>query len=125
MICVAFPTIMDGLVLRWYTDQAAWDRSREIASASRNCCVIQADCSPEIRRLADQAHSYLAVEYAAHLHPSLDVRRWATHHPRTMFSRELVALYEETKKPAQSCNDVQRASEGTDAKSLNPHNGGH
>jgi hypothetical protein len=30
----------------------------------------------------------------------------------------------ETTKPAQSCNDVQRASVGTDTKSLNPHNEG-
>jgi hypothetical protein len=47
-ICVEFPTIMDGLVLRWYADQAGYDLHREIANASRNCFVTFEGCTPEI-----------------------------------------------------------------------------
>lgn len=94
MICVAFPTIMDGLVLRWYADIAGYEAGRELALASRDRFVTVPACSPEIRRLADQAHSYLTVEYWAHLqlHPALDVSRWVTHKTVGGLSLDLVPL---------------------------------
>jgi hypothetical protein len=88
-ICVEFPTIMDGLVLRWYADQAGYDLHREIANASRNCFVTFEGCTPEIRKAADDAHSYLSVSYAAHFVPRLDVSRWVTHRAKHMLTREL------------------------------------
>ena len=36
MIVIATPTIMDGTIVRWYTDEAAVERHDQIASASRN-----------------------------------------------------------------------------------------
>jgi len=91
-ICIAYPTIMDGLVLRWWLDEASYRNGDcEVASASRNCCLLEPECTLEINKLADQAHSYLAVEYAARLHPRLDVSRWVTHTTRFL-DRELMPV---------------------------------
>ena len=77
---------MDGLVLRWYADEAAFREHRELANASRLCFTLFDGCPDTVHRLADQAHSYLTVEYAARLYPRLDVRRWVTH--ETHFLRD-------------------------------------
>jgi hypothetical protein len=79
MICVSFATIMSGLVLRWYEDEAGYRAGRELASAGRESAIIEPDASPEICRLADEAHGYLHAAYARSWHPTLDVSRWVTH----------------------------------------------
>lgn len=89
MICIAFPTIMSGLVLRWYADEDGYRAGVEIASASREYFATFEACSDEVRKLADSAHSYLTVEYFADLRPQLDVSRWVTHQTPRLFSREL------------------------------------
>jgi hypothetical protein len=82
-ICIAYPTIMDGLVLRWWLDEASYrNGDGEVASASRNCFMTFDSCPADVARSADQAHSYLTVRYAASLHPRLDVSRWVTHTTR-------------------------------------------
>ena len=90
-ICIAYPTIMDGLVLRWYANESAWKGGSELASASRNCFITFDNCPADVARSADQAHSYLTVRYAASLHPRLDVSRWVTHTTRFL-DRELTPV---------------------------------
>lgn len=91
MICVAYPTVMDGLVLRWWLSMEAYSaHEREVASASRNRAIIEPECTLDICKLADQAHSYLHEQYGGSLHPRLDVARWVTHkHAGGILSREL------------------------------------
>lgn len=114
MICIAYPTIMDGLVLRWYADAAAYDAGQELANASRNSFVTFDGCSPEVRALAVQAHSYLTVAYAARLHPQLDVSRWTTHrHTRGPFSSDITPI-ERAAVAVEGEGDVPTAMPYTD-----------
>ena len=92
VICVAYPTIMSGLVLRWYADEQAFREHRQLANAGRECFVTFEGCPEEVRKLADSAHSYLTVRYAGHHYPRLDVSRWVTHRQTSIFSRELEAV---------------------------------
>lgn len=91
-ICVEFPTIMDGCVLRWYADEAGYRDRKELASASRNRAVIEPDASLEVCKLADAAHDYLRDAYARTFSPYLDVSRWTTHRPASFMSHELKPL---------------------------------
>jgi hypothetical protein len=88
-ICVEFPTIMSGLVLRWYADEVAYESRTELANSSRDYFWVAEGCPPEVRKAADDAHSYLSVEYAAHWHPKFDVSRWVTHRTKHLLNREL------------------------------------
>ncbi len=45
LIVIAYPTVMDGLVLRWYRTLAAVDNHREFMSVSRNGCEIYCSAS--------------------------------------------------------------------------------
>lgn len=94
-ICVAYPTIMSGLVLRWYADAAAFREGVELANAGRECFQTFDGCPDDVRNAADSAHSYLAVEYRAHVHTRPDVSRWVTHTTR-IFSDDLTPVAAKT-----------------------------
>ena len=79
MICLAFPTIMSGLVLRWYADESGYQAGRELASAGREAAMIEPECPESICRLADAAHDYIRDCYARSFHARPDVSRWVTH----------------------------------------------
>lgn len=87
MICVAFPTIMDGLVLRWWASLDTYcdlDADRELVSASRNkVSVYASDVPDEIMEAADRAHELLAAGRDD------EARAMATHRPMRFLSREL------------------------------------
>lgn len=87
MIAVAFPTIMDGLVVRWYLDEQAHDDGIELASASRNAVLDFCD-DPELRALAEDVHQRIR----RHGHDA-DLSDVLTHKRGPLFSRDLIPLH--------------------------------
>lgn len=75
-IVIAYPTVMDGLCLRWYRDVADVDKHKEFMSVSRNGCEIYCSASevpPADAAVAAKALSLLgygeadkAAELATH-----------------------------------------------------------
>lgn len=58
LIVIAYPTVMDGLCLRWYRSVADVDKHREFMSVSRNGCEIYCSASevpPPAAALASRA----------------------------------------------------------------------
>lgn len=73
-VSIAFPTIMDGTVIRWYANLDAAEHGDPVASASRNRVeVYRDDVHPRIRDAAEAAHRELAANRHA------DVRHYTTH----------------------------------------------
>lgn len=78
-VITVVPTIMDGQVVRWYTDEVAAYNHAELASASRN--RVEASFS---FATAKQCDSYVdLMQDAFHAMEGLrrgeDMRHWATH----------------------------------------------
>lgn len=77
MIVTTTPTIMDGQVLRWYTNEIAEEAHRPLLSASRNGVQVHAEHLHQVEHLLDdarRAHERLAR--------GEDVTDMATHHTR-------------------------------------------
>lgn len=84
MISAITHTIMDGTVVRWYTDETG---RQEIASASRNAVMFLVDDVPaEVRDAATAAGHELARNRDA------DVRHYATHKRERLFGGPLVPI---------------------------------
>lgn len=81
-VIVAYPTVMDGLVLRWYADEDAY-RRLEACSASRNRAYTGPDCPAEWQRQAQAAHELLAAGRED------EARAVATHRPTGLMSDHL------------------------------------
>jgi len=86
-VVVATPTVMDGLVLRWYRAADDWERSTETISASRNGVSIHCAYLHQVPdrwlEAAQEAHRLMdAGRYA-------QARRLATHEPTPLFGGEL------------------------------------
>lgn len=64
-IVIAYPTIMDGLVLRWYASEEAAHASRPHISASRNAVEVYVlgELVETARPEADAAHRRLKASY--------------------------------------------------------------
>lgn len=88
-ICVSFPTIQSGLVLRWYADEAAYADGRELANAGREEVRIFAGCPDDVDFEARAAHKAIQAGYAASMQPKLDVSNWVTHRSRGFLSNDL------------------------------------
>lgn len=79
MIVVAFPTIMDGLTLRWYRDVTGAERGEERTSASRN--GVRLNCYLHEISDVDLAAARLAYDRLRHGRESgrEEVLRMVTH----------------------------------------------
>lgn len=87
-IIIASPTIMDGLVLRWYASEAQALRVEPHVSASRNRVQVHVDTelSQDAVPEAEHAHALLREAYERNYER---VKAMATHdHP--MFSDEII-----------------------------------
>ena len=76
MIVTVTSTPMDGVVVRWYPNEHAEDRGREIASASRNQVFVNRDAPTWVHEAAGDAHEALRSDRNA------DVSHLATHQRR-------------------------------------------
>ena len=88
-VCVAFPTIMDGLVLRWYRNLAGYDANVELASASRDHVSVHGqigDLPPGVLDAANRALELLRADHRG------QAAAMATHRPARFLSRELVPI---------------------------------
>jgi hypothetical protein len=87
-IVVAFPTVMDGLVLRWYRTEDAWKRSTEVISASRNGVSIHCEYLHQVPagwlEDAQQAHRWLESGRVEQARQGI-----ATHRPTRLIGGEL------------------------------------
>lgn len=59
-VVVAFPTIMSGLVVRWYVNEAAHDRGLELASASRERALTYFEGDAELTARVEEVHQRIA-----------------------------------------------------------------
>jgi len=92
-ICVAYPTIMSGMVLRWYDNDGSDDaKGVEIANAGREEARFLVFPSDQFRAVVTEAHEYLRDAYRGRLHPQVDVSRWVTHETVGVFSGRLVPV---------------------------------
>lgn len=96
-VVVSFATINDGLVLRWYVDEAGYTRSYEVASASRNRAWFrEEDVSQELWDIVHQVHRRLRDDVYGGPFGSEDRRQYAvaealaTHRTKGLFSRDLL-----------------------------------
>lgn len=83
MIVIITPTIMDGLVLRWYVSKSAAENGDETMTASRNGVRVNGyldDVPPEVLEQAKRAYETLRT--------GGDVKNMATHR-MGLFSRVL------------------------------------
>jgi hypothetical protein len=87
-VVVATPTATDGLVLRWYRDEAAWKRSAELCSASRNGVSIYAEYLHEVPvgwlEAAQEAHRLMEAGRYDQARETV-----ATHRPTRLLGGEL------------------------------------
>jgi hypothetical protein len=85
MIVTATPTIMDGLVIRWYASERAEDRGSEVMSASRNGVRVYSFLH-EVPA-AHMANAVRAYEYLRADRPGCEdfARSLATHRRSGMF----------------------------------------
>lgn len=73
-VSLAFPTVMDGTVVRWYASLDAAEHHDPVASASRNKVEFYRETvHARIRDAAEAAHRELAADRHA------DVRHYTTH----------------------------------------------
>lgn len=56
MVVIANPTIMDGLVVRWYLTIDAAQQGADVISASRNRVYANGEITPELFHAAWDAH---------------------------------------------------------------------
>jgi hypothetical protein len=77
-VCIPFPTIMSGLVLRWYEDET---QTVELANAGREeARVLVGWCSERVRDQAVAAHKVIKAGYDRRARASdIDVSQWVTH----------------------------------------------
>lgn len=91
LVCVAFPTIMDGLVLRWYRSVDAYELGGEaVASASRSGVMVSGylhEVPAEVLAKAEEAFEILRDNGPRELAATM-----ATHRPKRFLSRELVPM---------------------------------
>jgi hypothetical protein len=94
IVCVAFPTIHDGLVLRWYRSVDAYELDGEpLCSASRNGVMITGylhKVPAEVLAKAEEAYEILRDNGPRELAAAM-----ATHLRKSMFIRELVPIERE------------------------------
>lgn len=86
VVCIYFPTIMDGAVLRWYRTVEAAEAGNEILSASRDGIRVRGyiDDVPEpVMALARHVHRLLAADAGA------PVEHLATHRRKHLLGREV------------------------------------
>lgn len=89
-VCVAFPTIMDGLVLRWYASVDAYVAGGELASASRNGVLVPIylhEVPREVLAKAEEAYEILRDGGPRELAAAM-----ATHRLKAFTGRELVPI---------------------------------
>lgn len=87
-VCVAFPTIMDGLVLRWYASPDAYVNGAEMVSASRNGVRVLTflhEVPADVLTQAQEAHTLIARGRGD------EAQAMATHRAM-LLSRELVPI---------------------------------
>lgn len=87
IVSVAFPTIMDGTVVRWY--HGSYERGKEICSASRNGVTFTHGPPLEV---AQQVHELLRAD------PNADVSAFVTHRVRFGHNHAEPRLSEEGKQ---------------------------
>lgn len=89
-VCISFPTIMSGLVLRWYADQDAWETDDELANAGRESATFKKPVTDELRQEVQAAHEYIkTAQRFGYWSAPLDVSRWVTHRPVSFLGSEL------------------------------------
>lgn len=90
-VCIAYPTIMDGLVLRWYRSVDAYELNGEaFCSASRAGVLIPGylhQVPAEVLAKAEEAYEILRDGGPRELAAAM-----ATHRPKRFMSRELVPI---------------------------------
>lgn len=72
-VVIRFPTIMDGIVLRWYRSVEAAEGHKEVCSASRRGVRWEKDAP------ADWVNTAEVVALALISNRDLDTSRWETH----------------------------------------------
>lgn len=94
MICIAFPTVMDGLVLRWYRTVDAYELGGDEAlSASRNGVLVRChlhEVPADMMAKAQEAYEILRDKGPRELAAAM-----ATHRPKRFGSRALVPIERE------------------------------
>ncbi len=85
-VVIAFPTIMDGLVLRWYRSEKDATEGDEFMSVSRNGCSIYCSASEVPPAAAADAANALEL---FRLGREDDVKAMATHRPTKFMGREI------------------------------------
>ncbi len=98
LIVIAYATVMDGLVLRWYRDVADVDRHREFMSVSRNGCEIYCPASE-----VPQEAAVLAANALEHLRWGRveEARQLATHQFTRFMGRDVELVERETVVPGE------------------------
>lgn len=89
-ICLAFPTVMDGLVLRWYRDETAAQIGDEILSASRNGVLVKGHLHTVPAEALAKANE--AFEILRDNGPRQLAAQMATHRRKSVMSREIVPI---------------------------------
>jgi hypothetical protein len=86
-VVVATPTIMDGVVLRWYHTADAWKWQGEVCSASRNGVSIHCEYLHEVPAgwLEDAQEAHRLMEAGR----DDQAREMATHRPTRLLGGEL------------------------------------
>lgn len=73
-VSIAYPTVLDGTVVRWYASLDAADHHDPVATASRHGVeFLRDEVHPRIQDAARGAHRELAAN------PDADVRHYCTH----------------------------------------------
>lgn len=91
-IIIAYPTVMDGLVLRWYASEEAARASLAHLSASRNAVevYIEGELAEAARPEAERAYALLRTRTGMNLD---EARQLATHRWSDIFAHgELIPL---------------------------------
>ncbi len=88
-VVIAYPTIMDGLVLRWYRTEADAVGGDEFMSVSRNGISIY--CSPLDIQTQAKINAGEALKLLE-LGRRDEAERYATHRPTRFMGREIEAI---------------------------------
>lgn len=95
LIVIAYATVMDGLVLRWYRELSHVDKHREFMSVSRNGCEIYCAASDVPRDAAAVAANALEL---LRWGKEEDARKLATHRFTRFMGRD-IELIEQDGQP--------------------------